>query len=75
MTGNDLIVLAPWVAFGAGLAFVCLWLRRSGRPSRRPLSPRGTRYRGRQPEPGDGPEPDPRRPGQAARHSQRGARE
>ena len=26
MTGIDLIVLAPWIVFGAGLALVCVLL-------------------------------------------------
>jgi hypothetical protein len=34
MTGTDLIVLAPWIAFGAGLAVICLVLLRSHRTSR-----------------------------------------
>lgn len=33
MTGTDLIVLAPWIAFGAGLAVICLVLLRSHRAS------------------------------------------
>jgi hypothetical protein len=32
MTGGDLVVLAPWVIFGAGLAVICIrllaWRRR-----------------------------------------------
>jgi Flp pilus assembly protein TadB len=34
MTGSDLLVLAPWVVFGAGLIVVYLRLRRSRRSSR-----------------------------------------
>ena len=34
MTGTDLIVLAPWIAFGVGLAAVGLLLLRSRRASR-----------------------------------------
>jgi hypothetical protein len=29
MTGTDLIVLAPWIAFAVGLATICLLLLRS----------------------------------------------
>ncbi len=29
MTGTDLIVLAPWIAFAVGLAAICLLLLRS----------------------------------------------
>jgi hypothetical protein len=35
MTGIDLIVLAPWIVFGAGLAIVCVVLFRVHRASRR----------------------------------------
>jgi hypothetical protein len=28
MTGSDLIVAAPWIAFGIGLLLVCIWLLR-----------------------------------------------
>ncbi len=31
MTGTDLIVLAPWIAFAVGLAAICLFLLRSRR--------------------------------------------
>ena len=44
MTGSDLIVLAPWIVFGAGLATVILRLRWSqsgrARASTRPSLPR-----------------------------------
>jgi hypothetical protein len=40
MTGADLIVLAPWIAFAVGLAVVCVLLLRSQRPTRPPRSPR-----------------------------------
>lgn len=40
MTGSDLIMLAPWIVFGAGLATVILRLRRSRRSSQRPSPPR-----------------------------------
>ncbi len=33
MTGTDLIVLAPWIAFAVGLAAICLLLLRSRRAS------------------------------------------
>ena len=29
MTGTDLIVLAPWIIFAAGLAAICVLLLRS----------------------------------------------
>ena len=44
MTGTDLIVLAPWIAFAVGLATICLVLLRSRRAS-------GSRPRGRRPSP------------------------
>ena len=44
MTGTDLIVLAPWIAFAVGLAAICLLLLRSHRAS-------GFRPRGRRPGP------------------------
>ncbi|MDQ2813370.1 MAG: hypothetical protein M3Z75_16255 [Actinomycetota bacterium] len=34
MTGSDLIMMAPWIIFGAGLAVVCIRLLQSRRPSR-----------------------------------------
>jgi hypothetical protein len=33
MTGTDLIVLAPWIVFIAGLAIICVLLLRSRRAS------------------------------------------
>ena len=33
MTGTDLIVLAPWIVFVAGLAVICILLLRSRRAS------------------------------------------
>ena len=37
MTGTDLIVLAPWIVFVAGLAVICILLLRSRRaPGARP---------------------------------------
>jgi hypothetical protein len=46
MTGTDLIVLAPWMVFIAGLAVICVLLLRSrcasgSRPRRRPRSAPG----------------------------------
>ena len=43
MTGADLIVLAPWIAFAAGLAVIGVLLLRSRRPSRRRPDPQETR--------------------------------
>ena len=40
MTGTDLIVLAPWIAFAVGLAAICLLLLRSRRTSGSQRSPR-----------------------------------
>jgi hypothetical protein len=40
MTGTDLIVLAPWIAFAVGLAAICLLLLRPPRESRSRRSPR-----------------------------------
>ncbi len=47
MTGTDLIVLAPWIVFIAGLAVICVLLLRSrrasgSRPQRPPQSAQGT---------------------------------
>ena len=40
MTGSDLIVLAPWIVFIAGLAIICVLLLRSHRASgSRPRQP------------------------------------
>lgn len=44
MTGSDLLALAPWAAFAAGLAVVCLRLRQAIRAARGP-SPRPARVR------------------------------
>jgi hypothetical protein len=33
MTGSDLLVLAPWIVFVAGLAVICVLLLRSRRAS------------------------------------------
>jgi len=33
MTGTDLFVLVPWIAFAVGLAVICLLLLRSRRAS------------------------------------------
>ncbi|MGO8890320.1 MAG: hypothetical protein ACLQB1_11615 [Streptosporangiaceae bacterium] len=40
MTGTNLIVLAPWIAFAVGLAAICLLLLRSRRASGSQRSPR-----------------------------------
>ncbi|HLH84784.1 MAG TPA: hypothetical protein VKV38_16110 [Trebonia sp.] len=34
MSGSDLIVAAPWIAFGIGVLVVCVRLFRHGRPGR-----------------------------------------
>jgi hypothetical protein len=53
MTGTDLIVLAPWIVFIAGLAVICVLLLRSRRASgSRPEGPPRS-VRGAQ----EGPEP------------------
>ena len=36
MTGTDLFVLVPWIAFAVGLAAICLLLLRSRRASGHP---------------------------------------
>jgi DnaK suppressor protein len=62
MAGIDLIVAAPWIVFGAGLATVCIVLLRSSHASTRkaerspPIRPRSGRSRWRR-------GPPPRRPG------------
>ena len=63
MTGSDLIVLAPWIVFIAGLAVICVLLLRSrcasgSQPRRPPRSAPG--------EP-SGREPDNRQDPQEAR--------
>jgi hypothetical protein len=40
VTGTDLIVLAPWIAFAVGLAAICFLLLRSRRASGSQRSPR-----------------------------------
>ena len=40
MTGSDLIMLAPWIAFGAGVALIVFRLRLFQR-RRRPAPPQG----------------------------------
>jgi len=54
MTGNDLIVAAPWIIFGAGLSAVWIRLLRARH---------ATRYR---PERSPPPSPDPGGSGRAA---------
>jgi hypothetical protein len=70
MTGSDLIVLVPWIVFGAGLATVILRLRRSRRSSQRPSPPRQPP---RHPET-DRPAEDPHPTRQAAGRGHHGAR-
>ncbi len=55
MTGTDLIVLAPWIVFAAGLAVIGFLLLRSHRPSR--SRPRATRSR-RPTRPAGRPDPE-----------------
>ncbi len=40
MTGNDLIVAAPWIIFGVSLAVLCIRLLRARRPAQRSSSAR-----------------------------------
>jgi hypothetical protein len=58
MTGTDLIVLAPWIVFIAGLAVICVLLLRSRRASgsRRQRPPRSARGGAAGREPGDRPD-------------------
>ena len=59
MTGTDLIVLAPWIVFIAGLAVICVLLLRSRRASgsqpQRP--PRSARDAPASREPASRPDP------------------
>lgn len=72
MTGNDLIMLVPWIIFGAGLTVIFLRLLRLRHPSRRPAAlPEAGRPRARE-DPGGSPGAVPRRPGQAAGCGQHG---
>jgi hypothetical protein len=67
MTGTDLIVLAPWIVFVAGLAVICILLLRSRRAS-------GSGYAsGSRPAPGSRPQRPPRsaRDGPAGREPAR----
>ena len=48
MTGTDLIVLAPWIVFVAGLGVICILLLRSRRASG------SGRASGSRPAPGSG---------------------
>ena len=54
MTGTDLIVLAPWIVFVAGLAVICILLLRSRRASGSGRAP------GARPAPGSRPQRPPR---------------
>jgi hypothetical protein len=58
MTGTDLIVLAPWIVFIAGLAVICVLLLRSRRASgsRSQRPPRSARGGAAGREPGDRPD-------------------
>jgi hypothetical protein len=58
MTGTDLIVLAPWIVFIAGLAVICVLLLRSRRASgsRPQRPPRSARDRTAGREPGNRPD-------------------
>lgn len=40
MTGSDMIVVAPWVIFGACLAVLCVRLLRARRSAQRPPAAR-----------------------------------
>jgi hypothetical protein len=40
MTGSDLIVVAPWIFFAAGLTVLCIRLLRARRSASRPPSAR-----------------------------------
>lgn len=73
MTGGDVIVLAPWLVFGAGLVIVCARLLRARNPSR-PPAPSSTRRPNGPNEPGGSPEAAPRCREQAAGSSQHEAR-
>jgi hypothetical protein len=57
MTGTDLIVLAPWIAFAVGLATICLLLLRSRRASGSQQPPRSgpARAAGAASRPGQAP--------------------
>jgi hypothetical protein len=54
MTGTDLIVLAPWIVFVAGLTVICILLLRSRRASG------SGRASGSRPAPGSRPQRPPR---------------
>jgi hypothetical protein len=54
MTGTDLIVLAPWIAFAVGLAAICLLLLRSRRAPGSHQPPRSGPA-GAAPDPGRAP--------------------
>jgi hypothetical protein len=73
MTGSDLIVLAPWILFGAGLTVIFLRLLRSRPPSRCPPAPPGARQLPDADDPGGSPGAI-LRTGQADGPGQRGPR-
>lgn len=58
MTRSDVIVLAPWVVFGAGLIVICLRLLKS-RPSSRcpPVPPQAPYLHSKEPVRGTGTGP------------------
>ena len=51
MTGIDLIVLAPWIVFVAGLAVICILLLRSRHASGSGRTPGSRRAPGSRPQP------------------------
>jgi hypothetical protein len=71
MTGSDLIVLAPWILFGAGVSAVVFRLCRSGCSSPRASPPGEPSSQPESGAPGEAPHPD--RPAAAGR-DQREAR-
>ena len=73
MTGSDVIVLAPWIVFGAGMTVICLRLLRSRRPSWRPPEPPQAPNPHGSKEPGRVPGAVPRCPEQTAGCNQREA--
>jgi hypothetical protein len=64
MSGSDLIVAAPWIAFGVGVLVLCIQLLRSRRAVTRPSArPRRAGEPSRRPpeDPGDDEPPGRRR--------------
>ena len=60
MTGIDLIVLAPWIVFVAGLAVICILLLRSRHASGSGRTPDSGRTPGSRRAPGSRPQRPPR---------------